>query len=600
MTKKIGNLPENLFDDDEMLLDDDFGDIDVLDDGEEGDENDEPEEWTLVRALDKVLREAHRSELKRSFYKVCAEPLEYLRDRLNMTDMQVIVLAMLIDAGKPLSWKMMGSFLGLSRLSMMVYTDDVETLVTRGWATKRATHEVGGMYEGFALEHGVVTAIRNDKVFVPAPISGFTLQEFMDRVSSHIDKNMNDHNAQFRDDEPWLMQMVDANQQLELCKTVKTMGGSIHDKSLFMLIVVDYALWGGTDNEGLMLHTIDGIMPEEYECDFIRRELQDATHPLFDLDLIEHKCVEGLADNTTYVLTQKAKDGLLHDYTLHTQKKNVARRDRSLMTSDKITQKEMFYNDREDKELQQLTELLDNDHLKAIQERLEEQGMRKGFACLFYGAPGTGKTESVLQIARQTGRDLMQVDVSQLRDKYVGESEKQVKEVFTRYESSCKWAEEHHHPLPILFFNEADAIISKRTENVEHSVDKMENSIQNIILQQMEQLNGILIATTNLTSNMDKAFERRFIYKVEFKKPGTDVKIKIWKSMMKNLTDEDAMMLAKEFDFSGGQIENIARKNAVDYVLTGKYPTVEQLSEYCRAEMLDSKKEVRHIAGFAA
>ena len=261
-----------------------------------------------------------------------------------------------------------------------------------------------------------------------------------------------------------------------------------------------------------------------------------------------------------------------------------------------IKEKTLFFNASEQEQIQRLTSLLSAENLPSVQKRLEEQGLRKGFACLFYGSPGTGKTESVLQIARQTGRDLMQVDIAGLRDKFVGESEKNIKEVFSRYRRLCKNSE----VMPILFFNEADAIISKRTENVEHSVDKMDNAMQNIILQEIENLDGILIATTNLTSNLDKAFERRFIFKVEFHKPATEVKEKIWTSMLKDISSEDAHKLASRFDFSGGQIENIARKRTIDYILTGKYASFDEIEEYCRAELLTNTKERKHIAGFSA
>ena len=154
--------------------------------------------------------------------------------------------------------------------------------------------------------------------------------------------------------------------------------------------------------------------------------------------------------------------------------------------------------------------------------------------------------------------------------------------------------------MPILFFNEADAIINKRTENIERSIDKMDNAMQNIILQEIENLDGILIATTNLTSNLDKAFERRFIFKVEFHKPATEVKEKIWTSMLKDISSEDAHKLASRFDFSGGQIENIARKRTIDYILTGKYASFDEIEGYCRAELLTNTKERKHIAGFSA
>ena len=136
--------------------------------------------------------------------------------------------------------------------------------------------------------------------------------------------------------------------------------------------------------------------------------------------------------------------------------------------------------------------------------------MCQGFCCIFYGAPGTGKTETVYKLARQTGRDIMRVDVNKIKSCWVGESEKNIKAAFDRYRNICK-----NSPLaPILLFNEADAILGIRMEGASNAVDKMENSIQNIILQEMESIEGIMIATTNLTTNLDKAFERRFLYKI--------------------------------------------------------------------------------------
>ena len=287
------------------------------------------------------------------------------------------------------------------------------------------------------------------------------------------------------------------------------------------------------------------------------------------------------------MLTRKSKELLLSAYTPSHSKCGRFEQDykRHLKSHNAIKEKVLFFNSSEQTQIARLTSLLSTDNFPSVQQRLEEEGMRKGFACLFYGAPGTGKTETVLQIARQTGRDIMQVDIAGLRDKWVGESEKNIRDVFTRYRRLCKSCE----VMPILFFNEADAIINKRTENIQHSVDKMDNAIQNIILQELENLDGILIATTNLTSNLDRAFERRFLYKVEFHKPTTDVKAQIWRSMLKDISTDDARQLASHFDFSGGQIENVARKRTVDYILSGKYASLPEIEEYCRAELLTNK-----------
>ena len=560
--------------------------------GEIMDEFKEPDTWTIITALDRILDMAQDSQLSDEFWESVKNPLAFLNKELGLTNVQIVALAMLIEAGEPMSWKSMGNYLGCSRLSIMVYSEEIEELVTKRWAIHKGVHEIGGFFEGIALVRGVVTALRHNKPFVPEKIDGLNEQQFVDKLERHVEKNMNDRNAVFSDDEEWMLEFAKANPHLPLCHEVLRFD-DIHVQSLLLLIVVDYAQWEGSDGEGLTFQTIDGLYPEEYDCDFMREGLRNGTHPLIQCGYIEHKCNEGQADTEQYMLTRKAKAELLSAYTpSHSKCRRMRPDDRFLKGHASIREKSLFFNTSEQEQIDRLTNLLSTETLPSIQQRLEEQGMRKGFACLFYGAPGTGKTETVLQIARQTGRDLMQVDIAGLRDKWVGESEKNIKEVFARYRRLCQNSE----VMPILFFNEADAIINKRTENVEHSVDKMDNAMQNIILQEIEDLDGILIATTNLTSNLDKAFERRFLYKVEFHKPDTDVKTKIWRSMLKDISADDARQLASHFDFSGGQIENIARKRTVDYILSGKFASLDEIEGYCRAELLGGKE--RKSIGF--
>ena len=560
--------------------------------GEIMDEFKEPDTWTIITALDRILDLAQDSQLSDEFWKSVKNPLAFLNKELGLTNVQIVALAMLIEAGEPMSWKSMGNYLGCSRLSIMVYSEEIEELVTKRWAIHKGVHEIGGFFEGIALVRGVVTALRHNKTFVPEKIDGLNEQQFVDKLERHVEKNMNDRNAVFNDDEEWMREFAKANPHLPLCHEVLKFD-DIHVQSLLLLIVVDYAQWEGSDGEGLTFQTIDGLYPEEYDCDFMREGLRDGSHPLIQCGYIEHKCNEGQADTEQYMLTRKAKSELLSAYTpSHSKCRRMRPDDRFLKSHDAIREKSLFFNTSEQEQIERLTSLLSTETLPSIQKRLEEQGMRKGFACLFYGAPGTGKTETVLQIARKTGRDLMQVDIAGLRDKWVGESEKNIKEVFARYRRLCQNSE----VMPILFFNEADAIINKRTENVEHSVDKMDNAMQNIILQEIEDLDGILIATTNLTSNLDKAFERRFLYKVEFHKPDKDVKTKIWRSMLKDISADDARQLASHFDFSGGQIENIARKRTVDYILSGKFASLDEIEDYCRSEILGGKE--RRSIGF--
>ena len=560
----------------------------------EKDDFKEPDTWTIITAMNRVLELSEDSRLSDEFWEKCKNPLDFLRNELGLTNMQIVVLAIMIEAGEAVSWKRIGNYLGCTRLSIMVYSEEIEELVTKRWLVRRGVHEIGGFFEGFALVRGVVTALRHNKAFVPEKLDGLDEQQFVDKLERHIDKNINDHNVDFKDDEEWMLELVKANPHLPLCHEILKFD-DIHVQSLLLMIVYDYAQWEGSEGEGLQFQTIDNLYPEDFDCDYLRHELRNGTHTLIECGFIEHKCNNGQADTEQYMLTRKAKAELLSTYKPSRSKcRCQAPSGRFVKSHTTIKEKSLFFNMTEQEQIQRLTSLLSTENLPAIQQRLEEQGMRKGFACLFYGAPGTGKTETVLQIARQTGRDLMQVDIAGLRDKWVGESEKNIKEVFARYRKLCKNSE----VMPILFFNEADAIINKRTENVEHSVDKMDNAMQNIILQEIEDLDGILIATTNLTSNLDKAFERRFLYKVEFHKPDTDVKTKIWCSMLKDISIEDAHQLASHFDFSGGQIENIARKRTVDYILSGKFASLTEIEDYCRAELLADKKQRKPI-GFS-
>lgn len=175
-----------------------------------------------------------------------------------------------------------------------------------------------------------------------------------------------------------------------------------------------------------------------------------------------------------------------------------------------------------------------------LRNRLEEQHLLKDVAILLYGEPGTGKTESVMQIAKETGRAVMHVDISNTKSMWFGESEKIIKKVFADYRRLC----ERSKVKPILLFNEADAIFSKRKDVSHGNVTQTENALQNIILEEMENLDGILVATTNLADNLDAAFERRFLFKVRYEKPTTEAKKSIWQNKLAMLTSEEAMILA--------------------------------------------------------
>ena len=151
---------------------------------------------------------------------------------------------------------------------------------------------------------------------------------------------------------------------------------------------------------------------------------------------------------------------------------------------------------------------------------------------------------------------------------------------------------------PILLFNEADGILSKRNENHMSSVDQTQNSIQNIILEALERFEGIVFFTTNLQGNLDSAYERRFLFKVKFDNPSMDIKAKIWLNKLGWLEPVFAMALANDFSFSGGEIDNIVRKVTMKEVLTGVRPDNSEIIEFCQSEKLLSGRSGHNRVGF--
>lgn len=172
-----------------------------------------------------------------------------------------------------------------------------------------------------------------------------------------------------------------------------------------------------------------------------------------------------------------------------------------------------------------------------------------GVSCLFAGPPGTGKTMAAQIMSTMLELPLYRIDLSQVVDKYIGETEKKLEEIFNRAEKSNT----------ILFFDEADSIFGKRSE-VNEAKDRYANTEVSYILQKIDEYDGIVILATNFKNNIDEAFMRRIRYVVEFMMPDVDMRYEIWKGCFPKevpMEDIDFHYLARNFELSGGNIKNI-------------------------------------------
>jgi hypothetical protein len=276
-------------------------------------------------------------------------------------------------------------------------------------------------------------------------------------------------------------------------------------------------------------------------------------------------------------------------------KKSFIPRMGNMIDKDQIPEEKLSYNNRESEQIQTLTKALQQENYKGIKEKMVVSGMKPGFTVLMYGHPGTGKTSTVKSMAKKTGRHVYMVDIPKIQSKWVGESEKNLSRVFSEYRRAKKQYEQE----PILLFNEADAILGKRI-GANTSVDKMNNSMQNILLQELEDFEGIFVATTNLANHLDDAFDRRFLYKIEFMRPEEHVRYQIFEHAFPELDIDLISELNCRYSLTGGQIANLKKKILVKGMLESDFCLDEELVKLCEEELSLSKGSKRNMIGFVS
>jgi SpoVK/Ycf46/Vps4 family AAA+-type ATPase len=194
-----------------------------------------------------------------------------------------------------------------------------------------------------------------------------------------------------------------------------------------------------------------------------------------------------------------------------------------------------------------------------------------GISVLFSGHPGVGKTMSGTVLAKRLGLDIYEIDLSQVVSKWLGETEKNLSDVFDA-------AEPGH---VVLLFNEADSLFGKRTSDVKSSNDRYANLETNYLLQRLERFNGLTILTTNLTGAIDQAFKRRFTYDVYFTFPSPEMRAELWRRTLPErvrpeLIDFDT--LAEKYELTGGFIKVACERAAYVAGANGSEITDELLS----------------------
>lgn len=535
----------------------------------------------ILNSIGKIYEESKGCKLEESFFIKNDKDLSFLSEYFQTTKSQSFFISLVFALnykGDTVDLNDLIEYFNCNPMKILEYNDDFEYLYTKGiFEKQKSKHrmKLAGTNDQFIINEKISEAILQNK---PMPE---IKQEKIEDVIELLEKLYNI--GEQRDDDEistyklfkQTKEIISVNLHFPLIKKVDQFNYNIEDTYLYL-----YLIWktlSGTESTDIG-RALEGIYDNPSKRLKYMQRILSKENVLVKNNLIE--IVEAQFFNDTEMkLTDNSLDILNEcDIKLFVNKKKKE----NVLSPHEIPFRKLIFSESEMKQLFLLKDLLHDVKLRKTQKRLLNKNLPKGITALLHGAPGTGKTEIVKQIAKETNRELMKVEISQSKSMWFGESEKVIKRIFTDYNSFAKDCAR----MPILFFNEADAIISKRKALGNSNVSQTENAIQNILLEELENFEGILIATTNLANNLDSAFERRFLFKVQFQKPNASIRAKIWKSKLSFLKIKDCNLLADKFDFSGGQIDNILRKIEIHEIIHGGKVSIENLMFFCSEETL--------------
>jgi ATP-dependent 26S proteasome regulatory subunit len=539
----------------------------------------------LLECIGAIATAARESELKEELLQKVEGELTVVSDYFRVTRSQALLVAVVFTMSfteRTVEYRDLMRYFNCSLTQILKLHDDLSALLANGIIKKEYLRIRGGNLDNTTFIFNAEVA---EAIFRNQPYAGTCANVFKDELD--LLKRIYQLGQQREEEEistdDLLMrtgEIVENNVRFPSIAWVQDQLFPRSDTYFFL-----YLVWKTlTGQESVDVSTASaGIFDDTATQIRFTQQILFGESPLLKCGLIDIEPAR--FHNDTEVKLADKTIGLLKDLglKLHDPKANRS----LLMLPESIISKKMIYNDTEQRQLRVIRNLIQEKNLTRAQTAMARRGFPTGITVLFHGLSGTGKTETVLQLARQTGREIKQVDISRSKSMWFGESERIIRRIFDVYRELLKESDK----IPILLFNEADAIISRRRDAGSSAVVQTENAMQNILLEELERFSGILFATTNLVSNIDEAFDRRFLFKVEFYPPDTTSRRQIWKVKLPELSVVQYRNLAALYEFSGAQIDNVVRRCEMETMLNGEKITFETIVRHCDMETLSRKSQ---------
>jgi AAA+ superfamily predicted ATPase len=548
----------------------------------------------LLSSIQRITKATRGQELTEDLINDLSDSTSHIAEFYNITQFQAIVLSLYLEAGlkdREIDTENLIDHLGKDMAMMadvneaidgllnmgLVYVSRGEFRISRKKAYRRRINAHDKVLDALVKGDKELLKVRKGQDFfgVLMDIRELIVQRIDDVLTTdelgEKTKKVLEANIHFPEVE-WLLSMKHL---------------SIYDTCLLIDVTIEHIEGAEEVDIDKSLKEIFSEIPDRVKY---KKNIKEGKCPLFKDEILVYSDTMfsfmnyiRLSETTMDILLSGSKDVLKKEF-----KSKLA----TLINPDTIPSETLFYNESELKQIEILKEALSDSQYIEISSRMKEIGMKAGFTVLLYGYPGTGKTSTVKQVAKLTGRTIFMVDIPKIQSKWVGESEKNLSKLFDEYREARKYFDKD----PIFLINEADAILGKRM-NVNSSVDKSFNTLQNLLLQELEDFEGVFMATTNLADQLDKAFDRRFLYKLNYQKPKDFVRLNILKNNFTNVDEQFLSTVNSRFELTGGQISNIKKKMLVESIMNKDLNKEEAIERLCIEECILNAKE-RNPIGF--
>jgi AAA+ superfamily predicted ATPase len=539
----------------------------------------------ILENIGKVYEDSKNCKLDKEFFTKIDVELSYLSTYFKTTKSQAFFISVVFALnykGDTVDLNDLINYFDCNPMKILEYSEDFKYLHSANiFMKQKSNHRIklAAVNDQFTINIKLSEAILDNR---PMPKMDDTtvgdvydlLEKLDDLVEQRYDEELSSPQLFIK-----FRKLCNSNLHFPFIEKLNSLNLNREDQLLYALIVWKTLSGDRKIDANSTLERIYSKSTNRVKC---LQALVNGTNKLVQQNLLELETSTFLND-TELVISDYSADMLKE---IGFNLKNNKTKSESCLDFEDIPEKKLIFGEKENTQISTLQQLLIPKKLHETQNRLTKKNLPKGITILLHGFPGTGKTELVKQLAKNTGRKIMKVEISQSKSMWFGESEKIIKKIFNdykRFSNECK-------EIPILLFNEADAVLSKRMDVGNSGVSKTENAIQNILLEEFENFDGILMATTNLTNNLDHAFERRFLFKIKFDKPEMKTRAKIWKTKLPMLSLQQCETIASTYDFTGGQIENIVRKAEIHEIVNGDKVDFESVLGFCASESMHDAK----------